>query len=86
MPAGYRIGRISVPADLENKTLGEVNLRSVYQFQVLALVRSSSDGRSQRLIAEPHLKLHHGDEMIVIGKEEDFKRFEEQKSAATTKS
>lgn len=79
MPAGYRIGRITVPRELEDKTLGEVNFRSVYRFQVLALVRSSPDGKSQRMIAEPHLRLSHGDEMIVIGKEEDFKRFEEQK-------
>lgn len=77
MPAGYRIGRIMVPRGLENKTLGEVNFRSVYQFQVLAVVRTSPDGKSQRMIAEPHLRLHHGDEMIVIGKEDDFRRFDE---------
>ena len=75
MPAGYRLGKIAVPEELENKTLGEVNFRTRYHFQVLALVRNSDDGKSQRLIADPQLKLNRGDEMIVIGKEEDFERF-----------
>ncbi len=75
MPAGYRLGKIGVPEELENKTLGEVNFRTRYHFQVLALVRLSEDGKSQRFIADPQLKLNHGDEMIVIGKEEDFERF-----------
>ena len=77
MPAGYRIGRIAVPGELENKTLGEVNFRTHYHFQVLALVRPAMDGQNQRFIAEPHLRLNKGDEMIVIGKEEDFRKFEE---------
>jgi Trk K+ transport system NAD-binding subunit len=75
MPAGYRLGKIAVPQELENKTLGEVNFRSRYHFQVLALVRQSGDGKSERLIAEPQLKLNRGDEMIVIGTEDDFERF-----------
>jgi CIC family chloride channel protein len=84
MPAGYRIGRITVPEELENKTLGEVNFRSKYHFQALALVRSSSDGKSQRLIAEPHLRLNKGDEMIVIGKDDDFRKFEAKLKADRT--
>jgi chloride channel protein, CIC family len=76
MPAGYRLGKIGVPPELENKTLGEVNFRTHYNFQVLALVRSSADGKSERYMAEPHFRLKKGDEMIVIGKEEDFTRYE----------
>lgn len=76
MPAGYRLGKIGVPEELENKTLGEVNFRSKYHFQVLALVRPSADGKSERFIAEPQFRLHKGDEMIVIGKEEDFDRYQ----------
>lgn len=75
MPAGYKLGKIAVPEELENKTLGEVNFRTRYHFQVLALVRNADDGKSQRMIADPQLKLNRGDEMIVIGKEEDFERF-----------
>jgi CIC family chloride channel protein len=78
MPAGYRLGKIAVPEELENKTLGEVNFRTRYHFQVLALVRMSEDGKSERLIADPQLKLNRGDEMIVIGKEEDFIRFKKK--------
>jgi CIC family chloride channel protein len=77
MPAGYRLGKIHVPPELENKTLGEVNFRTHYNFQVLALVRSSSDGKSERHMAEPHFRLKKGDEMIVIGKDEDFTRYED---------
>jgi CIC family chloride channel protein len=76
MPAGYRLGRIHVPEELENRTLGEVNFRSKYHFQVLAVLRSSDDGTSVRMIAEPGLKLNPGDELIVIGTEEDFEKFQ----------
>ena len=78
MPAGYRLGKIAVPEELENKTLGEVNFRTKYHFQVLALLRQSGDGKSQRLIAEPQLRLNRGDEMIVIGTEDDFERFQKK--------
>ena len=75
MPAGYRLGKISVSADLVNKTIGEVNFRSRYKLQVLELLRPSDGGKNQRLIAEPGLKLQQGDSLIVIGTDEDFQNY-----------
>ena len=76
MPAGYRIGKIAIPPDLEEKTLHEINFRSKYRFQVLALVRTSEDGKSERFIADPQFRFRRGDSVVVIGTNEDFDRYQ----------
>ena len=76
MPTGYRIGRVLLRPELEGKTLGESNLRTIYGLQVLELVRPSNDGRSTRHIAEPGLKMQKGDALIVIGSDEDMQKYQ----------
>jgi Trk K+ transport system NAD-binding subunit len=78
MPPGYRLGKIIVTESLDNKTLSELQFHSRYRLQVLELIRSE-EGSNQRIMAEPSLKLRKGDALIVIGKEEDFDRFQNRK-------
>lgn len=82
IPLGYRIGRIDVSRDLENKTLAELNFRTRYGLQVLELLRPARDGNSERIIAEPQLQLKRGDSLIVIGTEDDFQKYQEMVNAS----
>jgi len=76
MPVGYRIGKVPLRPELEGMTLSESKLRTSYGLQVLELVRPSGDGRTTRLIAEPGLRLKKGDALIVIGSDEDMKKYQ----------
>jgi chloride channel protein, CIC family len=79
IPLGYRIGRISVSDDLENKTLQELNFRSRTGLQVLELLRPNATGKAERIIAEPQLRLKRGDSLIVIGTEEDLQKYHSER-------
>jgi CIC family chloride channel protein len=78
MPAGYRLGKVGIPSELENLTLAESKFRSRFGLQVLELVRPSEDGRSLRFVAEPGLRFKRGDQVIVIGSEQDFQQYLKQ--------
>lgn len=76
MPAGYRLGKVPVSRNLESRTLGEVNFRTRYRLQALEVIRAQPDGKSQRVMAEPDIRLHAGDSLIVIGTDEDFQEYQ----------
>ena len=75
MPAGYRIEKIPLAENMKEKTLGELNFRTHYHLHVLEVVRSASDGKSQRFLAAPQVRLKQGDSLIVIGTDEDFQTY-----------
>ncbi len=77
MPAGYRIGKVFIRPQLENRTLGEANFRTQYRLQVLELIRIV-DGKKERLIADAKLRLKKGDALIVIGSEEDMQNYQRE--------
>ncbi len=76
MPTGYRIGKVPLHSELENKTLSETNFRNRYGLQVLEVIRNSHEGRPVRLIAQPGLRLSNGDTLIVIGSDEDMQKYQ----------
>ena len=77
MPPGYRLGKIIISDSMDNKTLAELMFHSRYRLQVLECIRSE-EGATLRLMAEPHMKLKQGDALIVIGREEDFQRYQNE--------
>ncbi len=77
MPPGYRLGKIIVSDNLDNKTLAELQFQARYRLQVLECIRSL-EGRNERMMAEPNLRLRKGDALIVIGSDEGFQRFQNE--------
>lgn len=77
MPPGYRLGKITVSNQMDNKTLAELQFQARYRLQVLECIRWE-DGKEKRMIAEPNFKLRKGDALIVIGTEEGFQRFQNE--------
>jgi CIC family chloride channel protein len=78
MPTGYRIGKVPLKPELEDKTLSESNFRNHYGLQVLEVIRGANEGRSKRFIAEAGLKLKKGDTLIVIGSDEDMQSYQQE--------
>ncbi len=75
MPAGYKIEKIPLTDQMKDKTLGELNFRTRYHLHVLEVLRQGEDGKSQRFLAAPGVRLKDGDSLIVIGTDEDFQTY-----------
>lgn len=61
---------VLVPAEFDNKTIGELQLRSRYGLNVLAI----GNGEKFTINPNPDQQLHKGMEMVVIGCNKDIQR------------
>ncbi|NLE41770.1 MAG: TrkA family potassium uptake protein [Lentisphaerae bacterium] len=73
---GYSVGEISVPKSLVGKTLIEGNVRQVYGVTVLAIRRTSGDGKGPRetIITQGVERLQDGDILVVFGPDENLEK------------
>ena len=61
---------VLVPAEFDNKTIGDLELRSRYGLNVLAI----GNGEKFTINPNPQQRLHKGMEMVVIGCNKDIQR------------
>ena len=73
---GYSVGEISVPKSLVGKTLIEGNVRQVYGVTVLAIRRTTGDGKGPRetIITQGVERLLDGDILVVFGPDENLEK------------
>ena len=68
----YSISDIRLPASWAGKSLAELNVRAKYKLSVIALRRNSHI----LINVDPYAPLQKGDELVVIGANEDLARME----------
>lgn len=73
---GYSVGETSVPKSLVGKTLIEGNVRQTYGVTVLAIRRTSGDGKGPRetIITQGVERLQDGDILVVFGPDENLEK------------
>lgn len=70
----YSISELDITKKLANKTINDTDIRSKYGCTILAV----KNGEMVNISPSPKDKLHEGDMIVVIGNNEDIKRFEEK--------
>ena len=73
---GYSVGETSVPKSLVGKTLIEGNVRQAYGVTVLAIRRTTGDGKGPRetIITQGIERLQDGDILVVFGPDENLEK------------
>jgi len=70
----YSISELDITKKLANKTINDTDIRSKYGCTILAV----KNGKKVNISPSPDDKLYEGDMIVVIGNNEDIKRFEEK--------
>lgn len=81
LPRGVELARVPALPEHEGKTLGEAGIRTEWKLTVLSVVRHGDDGHELRILPEPAMAIHRGDEFIVFGAQEDLRRWREAAKA-----
>ncbi|MFZ3063690.1 MAG: TrkA family potassium uptake protein [Nitrospirota bacterium] len=71
---GYGLAQVKCPAELIDKMLKDVNLRTRFNVNVLAVKKA--DGTVD--IPEPDYKFSEGDLLIMVGRDEDLEKLGEE--------
>lgn len=75
----YGIFEIAVPKDFNNKSLGDINFRSRYKLNLIAIKREESEGNfSINISPMAGDVLKQKDIMVIIGGIDDFEKFKNQ--------
>lgn len=69
----YRIAIFATPNSLQGKSIKQLDLRKKYQIQVIG-IKDALTGKWE-FVPSPDLVLKESDELMVIGKEENIKKF-----------
>ncbi|WP_407370797.1 potassium channel family protein [Carnobacterium sp.] len=70
----YSISELDISKRLANKTLNDLDIRVKYGCTILAI----KNGEKVNISPSAEDKLHEGDMIVVMGKNDDIKRFEEK--------
>jgi CIC family chloride channel protein len=76
LPRGVELARVPVRPEHCERTLGEVGVRSGWRLTVLSIVRTDGEGRELRILPDASMTLRRGDEMIVLGAQEDIRKWQ----------
>ncbi|BAS28338.1 TrkA-N domain protein [Limnochorda pilosa] len=77
LQANYAVGDLMVPDSFVGQTLSELDLRRRYQVSVLAVHRP---GKETETLPGGNYRFEKGDIIILIGREEDMERLEEEQA------
>jgi hypothetical protein len=72
LPKGAQLARVPVLAALAGRTLAEAGVRATWRLTILAVVRRDAEGRELRLLPESSTGLEAGDDLIVLGSQDDI--------------
>ncbi len=77
LPKGAQLARVALRTDVAGKSLAEAGVRAAWRLTILAVVRRDAEGRELRLLPESATRLERGDDLIVLGAQEDIDRWRE---------
>ncbi len=77
LPAGQQISRVSVPGWMAGRTIRELDIRRRFGVNVVAVVRTDTEGNETRRSAEAGKRFERGEDLIVLGTREALKAFRE---------
>lgn len=72
---GYALAEVPAPMGFDGKTVRELDLRNRFGVNVLMVKRRDAEGVERERVPQPEDVIHHGDLLIVMGKEKDLERF-----------
>lgn len=75
LPKGVEIARVPPMKSHFGITLGEAGIRTNWKLTVLFIIRPDEQGDEQRILPEAHMRLHDGDELIVLAEGEDLTKW-----------
>lgn len=72
LPRGVELARISALPSQHARTLGECQIRVNHGVTVVSVVRRDADGQEMRVLPDGDFVIRPGDQLIVIGSDEDL--------------
>jgi CIC family chloride channel protein len=75
LPIGQRLEQVPLPESFAGKTLADLDIRTKWGLNVLAVVRPLPDGGSQRFAPNAQDRVLSGDVLVVIGSREAVEAF-----------
>ncbi len=83
LPDGYEIAEIVPPKGVWDKSVGEIQLREIYNLNLITLKREYELEKGGEVISEKHILgvpksdtiIYENDTLILLGREEDIERF-----------
>ena len=74
LPDDFEIHVLPVAADIQGKTLKDLDIRNAYGVSVVSINRIAERGEREVIIPHPDEALQKGDMLVLIGKREDLNR------------
>jgi len=83
LPDGYEIAEIVPPKGVWDKSVGDIQLREIYNLNLITLKREYELEKGGEMISEKHILgvpksdtiIYENDTLILLGREEDIERF-----------
>lgn len=81
LPRGVELARVAILAAFVGRSLGDAGIRRDWKLSVLSVVRRDEEGRELRILPDATTTLHAGDDLIVLGAQDDLRRWRDAAAA-----